>query len=74
MKEPLDFPNAQAAYRWLEREVGDDCVDNYRLAYLDDTEALKTYEQLRQEGCRGEFDTTVTINGRKAKIGCNYGH
>lgn len=68
------FTSKEEAESWMKDKVDDPCVDNYRFAYLDDNAALAAYERQRQEGCCGEFDEEIIVNGRKATIGCNYGH
>lgn len=68
------FASQQDAGEWMYDQVDDPCVDNYRFAFLDDAEAVTKYEEQRGDGCCGFFDQHVTINGRLAKIGCNYGH
>lgn len=54
--------------------MDDPFADNHRLAYLDDPEQVAKYEQQEREGCCGFVDLEVTIAGRPALIGCNYGH
>lgn len=68
------FETEDQAWAWMEREVDDDCVDNHRLAYLDDSTAMAQYEKDKSEGCCGSFDHEVQIGNRSAMIGCNYGH
>lgn len=68
------FDTKEDADEWMEAEVNDQCIDNHRFAYLDDEEALKEYDVRMHGGCCGYFDATVRIKGRKATIGCNYGH
>lgn len=55
-------------------EADDPCVDNGRLAYLDDPISMKEYEKKKAEGCCGFIDEEIVIGGRNAIIGCNYGH
>jgi hypothetical protein len=77
MTDPIQIPfftSEQEAADWMEYEVNDPCVDNYRFAYMDDDEAVYKYEEQEEQGCCGSFNTVVCINGRDAYIGCNYGH
>ena len=60
-------------YRCLEAP-GEDCIDNTRFAYLDNPEEMEDYENSQEEGCCGFFDMEILVAGRKATIGCNYGH
>jgi hypothetical protein len=74
MSKKLSFNTEVEAFEWLEQEVDDPCVDNYRFAHIDDEEAMMKYEQTREGGCCGFYDTEVIVNGKVAMIGCNYGH
>ena len=69
-----DFESFENASAWMEAEVDDPCVDNYRFAWSDDDNAMARYEELKEDGCCGRFDRKITIQGREAMIGCNYGH
>lgn len=68
------FDTKEDADKWMESEVNDPYIDNHRFAFLDDDEALKKYDLRVHGGCCVYFDATVWIQGRKATIGCNYGH
>ena len=68
------FLTEGAAWRWMQEQVNDGCVDNYRLAYKSDRASLKRYRRAKSHGCCGFFDAHIIIAGRRAKIGCNYGH
>lgn len=70
----LTFSNMQDAYDWMEEQVADPCVDNYRFAWTDDQAEMAMYDHKRGTGCCGFFDATVIIDGREAQLGCNYGH
>ena len=72
--EEKSFETREEAESWMAEEVDDPCVDNHRFAFLDDAEAMSEYEAQRDGGCCGFFDREVTVAGRKAMIGCNYGH
>ncbi len=67
-----------AAYRdaqnWMLDSVDDQYADNDRFAFLDDPAAMFSYGVRKDQGCCGSFDAEVTVGGRKAVIGCNYGH
>lgn len=67
-----EFASLQDAQEWMVAEVDDECIDNYRFAWLDESQA--EYDAAYENGCCGCFDSTITINGRWATIGCNYGH
>lgn len=66
----------EAAARTLmwERMADEDCVDNYRFAFKDDPAQMKEYERRQYDGCCGFYEKLVSIDGRLALIGCNYGH
>lgn len=71
---PRDFATEQDAIDWIMEDVDNLYVDNGRFAFLDDLEAMKKYNEQKARGCCGEADETVTVNGRLATVGCNYGH
>jgi hypothetical protein len=48
--------------------------DNFRFCFLDDPAGRTEYEYRRNQGCCGYFDAEIIVDGRPAKIGCNYGH
>jgi hypothetical protein len=68
------FATEAEAEEWLYNEVDDGCIDNFRLAYEDDPSGSAAYEKAYANGCCGEADYDVVIGGRRARIGCNYGH
>jgi hypothetical protein len=68
------FATLGEAYRWMEDELDDDCVDNHRHAVVGNAEQEAAYERDLQDGCCGFFDRVVLIAGVETKIGCNYGH
>ena len=70
----MNFESEEAASAWMSETVDDACQDNYRFAYADDPKAVAEYNEIQSYGCCGEFDADITINGREAMIGCNYGH
>lgn len=74
MADIPDFPNIEVATEWMYEKINDPCVDNERFAYCDDPESLGTYDEQEHNGCCGFFDADITILGRAARIGCNYGH
>ena len=45
----------QEATDWLfnEEMVDEDCVDNFRFAFKDDTTAMKKYREDQESGCCG---------------------
>jgi hypothetical protein len=68
------FNTEQEAFTWLYELVNDECIDNERFAFLDDAAAVAAYETAKEQGCCGSWDEEVTVAGRAAWIGCNYGH
>jgi len=70
----LTFATEREAFDWLYEQADDPCVDNTRLDYEDDPLQWFAYERQLKEGCCGCLDYGVVIAGRKARIGCNYGH
>lgn len=68
------FDTLQEALEWMETEVDDPCIDNFRSTPTNNDEGMIEYDQLRDSGCCGSFDTYVTINGQEYMVGCNYGH
>jgi hypothetical protein len=58
----------------MTKDLGDDCVDNYRFAALDRPGDLRRYRMQRRQGCCGFHDEIVVISGIRYTIGCNYGH
>jgi hypothetical protein len=68
------FASEAEALGWMDAEVDDPCIDNYRVGYFDSPKSLKEYDHARAGGCCGFFDHIVFIADRRAKIGCNYGH
>ncbi len=49
-------------------------VNNERAAECNDAEALVKYEEAVSNGCCGYSDGYAYVQGRKFKIGFNYGH
>jgi hypothetical protein len=72
--QQTNFESEQAAAEYMYEQVDDLCVDNYRFAYDDDSEAVMKYKESQNHGCCGFYDQEIKINGRPAMIGCNYGH
>lgn len=73
------FENKSEAFKWVGEQVEKECDDNYRFAFLDDSESLTAYYNKYEEGCCGFFDRLVLVKDdtgkiRKALVGCNYGH
>ncbi len=73
-KENPQFASKEEAIEWMEREIDDPCMDNYRFAFKDDEGAMNEYELRAIDGCCGSADYDVLVDGRLATIGCNYGH
>lgn len=51
------FGSFEEAFVWLEEQVDDPCVDNYRSAYMNDPFELELYHTAKDEGCCGSFDS-----------------
>lgn len=51
-----------------------DCVDNFRIANVNNQEEIKIYNKSLKKGCCGFHDEVYDIKGMQIKIGCNYGH
>lgn len=68
------FADQEAAFAWLHERVDDPCVDNHRIAPLDDLVAMTGYSDQRDEGCCGFADYHVYVGERLHALGCNYGH
>lgn len=69
------FANVTEANDWMAEAIADEeCVDGYRFAFDDDAEAVSKYEAIHSNGCCGFFDADIVVDGRTARIGCNYGH
>lgn len=75
-EEIKTFDSFLAAEAYVAFEVFDDSdnCDNWRAAFLDDPAGMSDYEATREGGCCGSYDLDVLINGRPARVGCNYGH
>ena len=69
-----EFETSEAAINWIVEQADDPCVDNTRFAFDDDSGALLEYEWIKEGGCCGFMDREVLVAGRRAWVGCNYGH
>lgn len=72
-KKIQDFPSKEEAFQHIH-EIDLEYADNFRFGWRDHTGSMAEYENKRDRGCCGSIDVEVTINGRLAMIGCNYGH
>lgn len=72
----LNFASKEAAINWMESRMDemDGPIDNVRFCWKNDAEGLSNYKAVYDKGCCGFFDCEVRILGRKAFIGCNFGH
>jgi len=63
---------------WLQNQIIDkgdfDFADNYRIAEVDDEEAVTRYEEQRADGCCGFYDRKINFKGTWFFVGFNYGH
>lgn len=69
-----DFATVEAAMKWMHETVDDPYIDNERFSFEDDQQGMQDYHDCKSGGCCGFFDEEVTIQGRVAHIGCNFGH
>ena len=69
-----EFKTKAEAWKWMDNEVNDCCIDNHRFALHGDEEGMAKYDRQKDDGCCGSFDREIIVNGLPAKIGCNYGH
>lgn len=54
---------------------GEECVDNYRYALIGDENGMAEYKSALDNGCCGSYDALITFgDGKKAIVGCNFGH
>lgn len=51
-----------------------DFMDNYRVAEVGDDQEEGEFGQLAYSGCCGSYEDVVEYNGKKIRIGFNYGH
>lgn len=71
----LNFDTEDQAWDAVQEEhQNDPYADNHRLAYIDDQEQVDKFEEAERKGCCGSVRLEVTIGGRAALIGCNFGH
>lgn len=68
------FATKEEAFEWMTGQVDDPCIDNYRFAFLDDNNMMVEYERKANQGCCGSADYDIMVDGRRAVVGCNYGH
>ncbi len=68
------FNTEEEAIAWAVEYVDDPCVDNERFVFDGDIEGMERYDAKVRDGCCGEFDANVIVDGRLARVGCNYGH
>jgi hypothetical protein len=78
-REPLDaelesFATEEEAMAAMSDRVDDPFEDNHRFAFCDDAAAVAEFDRLESEGCCGSYFSFVLVAGRRAVIGCNYGH
>jgi hypothetical protein len=68
------FATKEEAFEWMVEKVDDPYIDNYRFAFVDDMEQAAEYEEKADSGCCGSADYDIMVGGRRALVGCNYGH
>lgn len=74
MDDVKSFDNINDAADWMVAEVNDPCIDNIRFAFEDDAVECEKYAAQVLDGCCGFFDKIIIVDGKRASIGCNYGH
>jgi hypothetical protein len=77
LKNPPEFNSLEAAKEWLIAELtdaGENDIDNVRAAFYDDYSGMAEYDRIVEHGCCGSIDMDVTVNGKAAQVGANYGH
>lgn len=69
------FATQEEASEWMYSTLeGEEYFDSERFAFDDDAAAVGEYEAIRDGSCCGFFDETIIVDGRPARIGCNFGH
>ena len=60
----------------MVEEIDDPCIDNFRVAEIDNSYEEVAYYTIANAGCCGFEDREVIheVTNRKFRIGCNYGH
>jgi hypothetical protein len=77
LKKAPEFTSLEQAKDWLIAELqdeGEECIDNVRAAFYDDFAGMAAYDRAVEQGCCGSIDMDVTVNGKAAQVGANYGH
>lgn len=74
----VDFESKDSAREWMESQINDNC-NNHRFTFLnpetmEELEEEEDYNKRADSGCCATFDGIIRVNGRVARIGCNYGH
>lgn len=59
-----------------EKEYDETCIDNLRIALVDDVDQMNAYKKQLEQGCCGFYDDYYDspVDGKTYKIGFNYGH
>ena len=70
----IEFDTKEEAFEWMRQKIDDHTMHNERFAFLDNEEEIFQYQAALDAGCCGSFDDYIVVSGKKAKIGCNYGH
>jgi hypothetical protein len=67
------FASKEEAYHWMQKQINN-TPTNDRFTYTDDPIGLQLYNINKQLKSENEitFDSYVIVNGRYAKIGCDY--
>jgi hypothetical protein len=74
------FATEAEAMEWMyetleaEEHGRDPHPDNERIGYLDDPDSMNWYRRAEANGCCGSAEYEVVIAGRRAMVGCNFGH
>lgn len=66
----------ERAFEILEEAIkGEEFVDNYRYAQIGDEKGMAEYKEAIENGCCGSTDLVIVFaDGKKAIVGCNFGH
>lgn len=68
------FPEAREELNYQVARHDLDYADNYRIARTSYAGEMEVYYDAQRRGCCGQFEWSLTIDGEKFLIGCNYGH
>lgn len=70
----IRFPAAREELDYQVARHDLEYADNYRVARVNYAGEMEAYYEAQRYGCCGTFEWSLTIDGQKFLIGCNYGH